>query len=97
MIGETIRARVYDEQGITCSVGVATTKFVAKLASTRAKPDGLLVVPRDGVVACAAGAAPEHPQRPAQQPISSPRPVSAVLRRGILKRRQRHIERPHHA
>lgn len=51
VIGETIRARVADEQGITCSVGVASTKFVAKLASTRAKPDGLLVVPRDGVVA----------------------------------------------
>jgi DNA polymerase-4 len=51
VIGETIRARVADEQGVTCSVGVASTKFVAKLATTRAKPDGLLVVPRDGVVA----------------------------------------------
>ena len=50
-IGELIRARVADEQGITCSVGVASTKFVAKLASTRCKPDGLLVVPRDDVVA----------------------------------------------
>jgi DNA polymerase-4 len=49
-IGELIRARVADEQGITCSVGVASTKFVAKLASTRCKPDGLLVVPRDEVV-----------------------------------------------
>jgi DNA polymerase-4 len=48
-IGETIRARIFDEQGITCSVGVAPTKFLAKLASTRAKPDGLLVVPADGI------------------------------------------------
>jgi DNA polymerase-4 len=51
VIGDLIRARVHDEQGITCSVGVAPTKFVAKLASTRAKPDGLLVVPRNEVVA----------------------------------------------
>lgn len=50
-IGELIRARVADEQGITCSVGVATTKFIAKLASTRIKPDGLLVVPADQVIA----------------------------------------------
>jgi DNA polymerase IV len=50
-IGQLIRDRVADEQGITCSVGVASTKFVAKLASTRSKPDGLLVVPAAEVVA----------------------------------------------
>jgi DNA polymerase IV len=50
-IAQTIRDRVADEQGVTCSVGVAGSKFVAKLASTRSKPDGLLVVPVDGVVA----------------------------------------------
>jgi DNA polymerase-4 len=49
-IGRMIRRQVVEQQGITCSVGVASTKFVAKLASTRCKPDGLLVVPADGIV-----------------------------------------------
>jgi DNA polymerase-4 len=45
-----IRELVAGQQGLTCSVGVATTKFVAKIASARCKPDGMLVVPRDGVL-----------------------------------------------
>lgn len=49
-IAQRIRDTVADEQGITCSVGVASTKFVAKLASGLAKPDGLLVIPADEVV-----------------------------------------------
>jgi DNA polymerase-4 len=49
-IAELIRDRVADEQRITGSVGIAATKFVAKLASSQAKPDGLLVVPRDQTV-----------------------------------------------
>jgi DNA polymerase-4 len=49
-IGQHLRDTVHDEQGITCSVGVASTKFVAKLASGLAKPDGMVVVPRDEVV-----------------------------------------------
>ncbi len=45
LIGQRIRDTIADEQGITCSVGVAANKFVAKLASGLAKPDGLVVVP----------------------------------------------------
>jgi DNA polymerase IV len=44
-IARQIRERMQAEQHLTCSVGVAPTKFVAKLGSTRAKPDGMLVVP----------------------------------------------------
>jgi DNA polymerase-4 len=50
-IGELIRAQIAEQQEITCSVGVATSKFVAKLASVHCKPDGLLVIPADGVLA----------------------------------------------
>ncbi|HZJ48382.1 MAG TPA: DNA polymerase IV, partial [Acidimicrobiia bacterium] len=41
-IGMEIRAAIRDSVGIPASVGIASTKFVAKLASTHAKPDGLL-------------------------------------------------------
>jgi DNA polymerase IV len=50
-IAALIRAQVRERYGITCSVGVASSKFVAKLASKQCKPDGLLVVPADEVVA----------------------------------------------
>jgi DNA polymerase-4 len=44
-IGTRLRERVFAETGLHASVGAAATKYVAKLASSRAKPDGLLVVP----------------------------------------------------
>lgn len=43
-IAHLVRERVRDEVGITCSVGVAATKHVAKMASTISKPDGMLVI-----------------------------------------------------
>ncbi len=48
-IAEQIRAVIHDEQAITCSVGVAASISVAKLASRRAKPDGVLAVPPDQI------------------------------------------------
>ncbi len=49
-IGEWIRGQVYDTHRVNCSVGVARTKSLAKLASGLSKPDGLLVVPADGAL-----------------------------------------------
>src|SRR3954467_8098789 len=44
-IARELRRRVRDEVGLPITVGVARTKFLAKVASGVAKPDGLLVVP----------------------------------------------------
>ncbi len=48
-IAEQLRATIHDEQGITCSVGLAATMTMAKLASRWAKPDGVFSCPPSSV------------------------------------------------
>jgi len=50
-IGARVRTTITAELALTASVGVGPSKLVAKLASTRAKPDGMLAVPADEVLA----------------------------------------------
>ena len=50
-IAVRLRRDVLDRVGLPITVGVARTKFLAKVASGVAKPDGLLVVPPDGELA----------------------------------------------
>jgi DNA polymerase-4 len=50
-IGEMIRAEVAERFQITCSVGIAASKSVAKIAGAQVKPDGLLEVPPEQTLA----------------------------------------------
>ena len=49
-IAQAIRQRIEGELGITCSVGIAPSKFVAKLASTHCKPNGMLEIRQERVL-----------------------------------------------
>jgi len=50
-VAERLRGAVRERVGLPITVGIARTKFLAKVASGVAKPDGLLVVPPDGELA----------------------------------------------
>jgi DNA polymerase-4 len=79
-VAAVIRNRVEQETRLTCSVGAASTKFVAKLASGRAKPDGVLVVPADQTLAFL------HPL-----PVGSLWGVGAVTEEALTRRGLRTI------
>ncbi len=49
-IAAKIREQVEKEEGITCSVGLAQSKFIAKLASQRCKPNGMLEIKSDRIL-----------------------------------------------
>ena len=49
-IATLIRMRIRDSVGLPASVGIASTKSVAKIASSHAKPDGLLLIPHEATV-----------------------------------------------
>lgn len=46
-IAQDVRTAVFERTGLSCSVGVGATKFIAKLASQSCKPNGLLVIEPD--------------------------------------------------
>jgi DNA polymerase-4 len=49
-IATKIRKQVEQEEGITCSVGIAQSKFIAKLASQHCKPNGMLEIKSDRIL-----------------------------------------------
>jgi len=49
IVAEKIKQTIREREGLTCSIGIAPTKLVAKIASDFKKPDGLTIVRPNGV------------------------------------------------
>jgi DNA polymerase IV (archaeal DinB-like DNA polymerase) len=43
-----IKNEIFDKVGLTCSIGIANNKLIAKIASDQNKPDGLTIIQEDG-------------------------------------------------
>lgn len=77
-IGHTLRQKVkVSTGGLTASVGVGTSKLIAKMASEQAKPDGLLVVPPGDEYALL------HPQPIRAMPGIGPATAARLTRIGV--------------
>jgi DNA polymerase-4 len=48
-IAKEIKKRIYDEIGLTCSIGIAPNKLLAKIASDMQKPDGITIIREDEI------------------------------------------------
>ena len=93
-IGQALKARVLDEAGLVVSVGVATNKLCAKVASDLRKPDALVVVPVGGEAAFLAplpvsrlwGVGPQSRQALADYGVTTIGQL-ATMSEGTLRRR----------
>jgi DNA polymerase-4 len=47
--GSEIKKRIKQETSLTCSIGISTCKFLAKIASDMEKPDGLTIIPPEKI------------------------------------------------
>ena len=82
-IGARLREQVRERVGLPITVGIARTKFLAKVASQEGKPDGLLLVPPDRELAFlhplpCVGSGVSAPRRPTSctRTASTPSPTS---------------------